>query len=106
MANQKKQQEIFMFSVIIQSQEGSKKSIREWPTVDIFQIGSDEFDDLIDQERVRLGGMFSDLGDVGHLVSTFKAVLRSVCGEHNYYVLSDESVFVTNSHGKTVASVK
>ena len=95
-----------MFSVIIQSQDGAKKSIREWPTVDIFYLGSDHFDSLMSDERERLSTMFDDQGDVDHLISCYKAVMRSVCGEYNYYVASEELVFVTNSHGKTVASVK
>lgn len=95
-----------MFTVIIQSQCGSKKSIREWPTVDIFQLGSSDFDDLMRDERERLSTMFSESGDVDHLISCYKAVLRSVCGDHTYYLASEDSVFVTNSSGKTVAAVK
>lgn len=94
-----------MFTVTIESQNGSEKSIREWPTCDIFRFGSDQFQSLVkaDFERMR-AEMPED--EAMELADQYMAVLRSVCGEYEYYLKRDQIAYVTNSNGKTVAVVK
>lgn len=97
-----------MFTLTIESQNGLEKSIREWPTCDIFSLGSAQFDEFMKSELERLKTMFpsEEDEDAKDLVQRYKAVLRSVCGEYDYYLTHDQTAYVTNSNGKTVAVVK
>lgn len=95
-----------MFTVTIESQDGLEQSIREWPSCDIFRIGSPQFSEFMNQEIERLKDVFPTEGDAQDLVQQYKAVLRSVCGECDYYLTHDQAAYVTNSNGKTVAVVK
>ncbi len=103
-----------MFTVSIESEGGLQKSIREWPTVDIFHIGSEQFNQFAALESERIESMFLNAdeqpenikGEVDYLVGQYKAVMRSVCGEHIYFVTDNEQVYVSNQSGKTVAVVK
>lgn len=109
MANHQNQQKVItMFTLTIESQDGLEKSIREWPTCDIFAFGSAQFDEFMKSELERLKTMFRSPKDPDpmELVQQYKAVLRSVCGEYDYYLTHDQAAYVTNSNGKTVAVVK
>lgn len=94
-----------MFSVIIQSEGGLKKSIREWPTVDVFEVGSEVFKDLMKGELERLKSMLPP-AVAEDLSQRYKAVLKSVCGQYDYYLTHEEQAFITNSSGKTIATVR
>lgn len=97
-----------MFTVTIESQDGLQQSIREWPTCDIFKLGSAQFDEFMKTEHERLKTMFPSENDedAKDLVNQYKAVLRSVCGEYDYYLTHNQAAYVTNSNGKTIAAVK
>lgn len=103
-----------MFTVSIESEGGLQKSIREWPTVDIFHIGSEQFNQFAVLEGERIESMFLNAdeqpenikGEVDYLVGQYKAVMRSVCGDHIYFVTDNEQVYISNQSGKTVAVVK
>ena len=103
-----------MFTVSIESEGGLQKSIREWPTVDIFYLGSEQFKQFAEQEKERIESMFSEQEnppesprkEADFLARLYKAVMRSVCGEYIYFVVNDQQVYISNQSGKTVAVIR
>lgn len=94
-----------MFTVTIESQDGLEKSIREWPTCDIFKRGCAQFQHSVKEDLERMRAEMSN-DEAVELADQYVAVLRSVCGEYDYYLKQDQTAYVTNSNGKTVAVVK
>jgi len=111
---QKQKQVLDMFTLTIKSNCDEFASIREWPTVDVIRSGSHQFKDIMKSEKSRIASMFENCenppdspeNEAEFLVNQYKAVLRSVCGEFVYLLSLNESAFVMNASGKTVATVK
>lgn len=103
-----------MFTVTIESEGGAVKSIREWPTVTIFNCDSSQFADIMKQELARLTSMFenceeppeSPKAEAEFLTKQYKAVIQSNCGEFQYFAAMDDAIYISNSSGKTVAVIK
>ena len=95
-----------MFTVTIQNFDETHISVREWPSVDVIKKGSDRYAQEVDSEAERFElemGMTTD--EAYGLADSYKAVLKSLCGEFAYYMTNDEQAYIVNSSGKTVAVV-
>lgn len=96
-----------MFTLTIQNQDETHVSVREWPSVDIIKKGSERFELEIADEAERLETELGvSLDSAYGVTDSYKAVLRSTCGEFVYFMTDGESAYVTNSSGKTVAVVR
>lgn len=106
-----------MFTVLIESDEGRQQIFKEFPSILIFRRGNANFDEVIKREMIRIHNekQPSGCGSVGSvefsqeikdIVRQYTAYIRSDCGEHEWFVNDSDSVYITNQHGKTVATIK
>ena len=98
-----------MFTVKIVNNEDKSSSIRSWPTVDIFKRGTLTFKDLIKVEREKWSteNLSEDqYKSMMEAIDTHSAVLRSVCGEFDYYLCEHQTAYIMDVSGNTVEVVR